>query len=132
MKSIKYEVIVEPFAERHFIKSFEKKYKGAWDFTLRTIIEEFEKIDILFLKKIAEYITDKNADIVVCKTEFKISSTQESRHSSGNRCIVAINKNTNQVCILLVYGKTDLSSKNETTQWKEMIKEHYPKYKYLF
>ncbi len=128
MKSIKYEVIFESFTERHFIKTFSKKYKGAWDFTLKTLTEEFEKIDILFLKSIAEYITDKEADIAICKTEFKISGTQESRHGSGNRCIIALHKNTNKVCVLLVYNKNDLGSINETAGWKNLVKENYPEY----
>jgi len=34
MKSTKYKVIFEPFTQRHFIKSFAKKYKRAWGFTL--------------------------------------------------------------------------------------------------
>lgn len=61
MKYIKYEVIFEVFTERHFIKGFQKKYKSAWDFTLKNIIEEFEQIDLLFLKSTAEYITNKIA-----------------------------------------------------------------------
>ena len=125
---IKYEVIVEPFAERHYIRTFAKKYKKAWDFTRKIIIEEFEKFDVLFLKTIAEEITDRNADVVICKTEFKISGTQESRHGSGNRCIVAKHKNTNKICVLLVYHKNDLGGGSETANWKKVIKENYPNY----
>ncbi len=131
MKSTKYEVIFELFTERHFIRTFAKKYKGAWDFTLRTITEEFEKIDFLFLRSIAEYITDKQADVVICKTEFKISGTQESRHGSGNRCIVAMHRNTNKVCVLLVYHKNDLRGSNETAGWKAIVKDNYPEYRNL-
>lgn len=119
MKSTRHEVIFEPFTERHFIRTFAKKYKGAWDFTLRTITEEFEKIDVLFLKSIAEYITDKNANIAICKTEFKISGTQESRHGSGNRCIVAIHKN-------------GLGGGSETGNWINLVKENYPEYSKIF
>ena len=126
--TMKYEVISEPFTERHYIKSFFKKYKGAWDFTFTLLIEEFKQIDILFLKSIAEYITDKDADIVICKTEFKISGTQESRHGSGNRCIVAIHRSTSIVHVLLVYNKNDLGSGNETASWKNLVKENYPEY----
>lgn len=128
MKSIKYEVIFKPFTERHFIKTFEKKYKSAWDFTLKSITEEFEKIGILFLKSIAEEITDKNSDVVICKTEFKISGTQESRHGSGNRCIVAMHKDINKVYVLLVYHKNDLGGGSETGNWKNLVKENYPEY----
>jgi len=129
MKSIKYVVTIQPFAERHFIKTFEKKYKRAWELTLQAITEEFEKIDILFLKSIAEPITDKKGDVVICKTEFKISGTRDSRHASGNRCIVAMCKSTATVHVLLVYAKTDIHGSNETTKWKGLIKENYPEYR---
>lgn len=124
----KYTVVIETFAERHYIKTFARKYKKAWNFTLEVLLEEFSKLDILLIKAIAEEITDKNADIVICKMEFKISGTQESRHGSGNRCIVAKHKNTNKVCVLLVYHKNDLGSGNETANWKNVIKENYPEY----
>jgi len=130
MNSINYEVIFEPFTERHFIKSFAKKYKGAWDFTLRFLEKEFEQIDLLFLKNVAETIVDSK-EIKICKTEFKIASTEQSRHGSGNRCIVALHKDTNTVCVLLVYHKNNLGHGNETAQWKQIIKDNYPKYKDL-
>ena len=130
MKSINYTVIFESFTERHFIRSFAKKYKGAWDFTLRIITEEFRQIDLLFLKKTAETIVDSK-EVKICKTEFKISGTQESRHGSGNRCIVAVHKGTSKVCVLLVYGKTDLHSHNETEEWKSIIRENYQEYREL-
>ncbi len=126
--SIKYEVYIESFADRHYIKTFAKKYKKAWDFTLGVLIEEFEKFDVLLSKTIAEEITDKKADVVICKTEFKISGTQESRHGSGNRCIVAKCKNPDKIRVLLVYCKNDLGGGNETANWKRIIKENYPEY----
>ena len=128
MTSINYAVTFEPFTERHFIRSFAKKYKGAWDFTFRLLRQEFEQIDLLFLKNIAEIIVNTK-DIKICKTEFKISGTNQSRHGSGNRCIVAIHENTNTISVLLVYGKTDLSGHNETLEWKRLIAENYPEYK---
>ncbi|KKR79775.1 MAG: hypothetical protein UU24_C0002G0011 [Candidatus Nomurabacteria bacterium GW2011_GWA2_40_9] len=126
-----YQVTIELFAERHFIRTFAKKYKGAWDTTLDLLLAEFKFIDALFLKNTAEYITNKDADIVICKTEFKIAGTQESRHGSGNRCIVAIHKKSNQVKVLLVYYKTDLGGGSETGNWKNLIKESYKEYKDL-
>ena len=123
-----YEVIIESFTERHFIKTFAKKYKGAWDLTLGFLVAEFKFIDVLFLKNTAEYITDRWADIALCKTEFKIAGTRISRHASGNRCIVAVHKNTSTIHVLLVYGKTDLSGGNETANWKNIIRENYRQY----
>lgn len=126
--STSYEVIIEPFADRHFIRTFAKKYKKAWDFTLSALVREFQSFNVILEKSIAEEITDRNADVVICKTEFKISGTQKSRHGSGNRCIVAKHKNTNKICVLLVYNKNDLGGGNETANWKRVIKENYPDY----
>lgn len=126
--STNYVVTIEPFADRHYIRTFAKKYKKAWDFTLSAIIREFQSFDVILEKSIAEEITDKNAEVVICKTEFKISGTQESRHGSGNRCIVAKHKNANKVCVLLVYHKNDLGGGNETANWKNVIRENYPEY----
>lgn len=130
MKSIEYKVTVEPFAERHYIKSFAKKYKGAWDFTFNLLTKEFEQIDLLFQKNIAETITD-SGNIKICKTEFKIAGTNQSRHGSGNRCIVAVHKDTNLVNVLLIYHKTHLGDGNETAKWKQVVKNNYPNYRGL-
>ena len=127
MKSTNYPVIFESFTDRHFIKTFAKKYKGAWDLTLKIITEEFSQIDLLFLKNTAETIVDLE-NLKICKTEFKIAGTQESRHGSGNRCIVAIHKDANKVCVLLVYNKNDLGGGNETANWKNVVKENYSEY----
>ena len=124
---MRYEVTFEPFTERHFIKTFIKKYKGSWDHTYKGLILEFTFFDMLFEKSVAETIVDLN-DVKICKTEFKIAGTQDSRHSSGNRCIVAKHKNINKICVLLVYHKNDLGGGNETANWKKVIKENYPDY----
>jgi hypothetical protein len=126
--STKYEVFVESFADRHYIRTFAKKYKKAWDFTFSVLKEEFEKFDFLLQRTIAEEITDRNADVVICKTEFKISGTQESRHGSGNRCIVAKHTKTKKICVLLVYNKNNIGNGNETTKWKNIIRDNYPEY----
>lgn len=125
---MEYSVIFEDFTERHFIKSFERKYKKNWYLTQQSLAQEFARVDILFLKSIAEIIVDV-PEVKICKTEFKIAGTQESRHGSGNRCIIAIHKEECEVRVLLVYGKTDFSSRNETAEWKEIIKANYPSYK---
>jgi hypothetical protein len=121
-------VLIEDFAQSHFIKSFKKKYKGAWDVTWAGINEELKRIDTLIGQTaIVETITH-SGDIRICKTEFRVHGTKESRHASGNRCIVAVHKNTNTVNVLLVYGKTDMGGGNETTNWKNLIKENYLQY----
>jgi len=129
---MKYEVVFGHFAERHFIHSFAKKYKGAWDKTLKALVIEFTYADLLFQKSIAETIcVSADNNVRVCKTEFKITGTEVSRHGSGNRCIIAIHTGETKVCVLLVYAKTDLRPSNETAEWKALVKAQYPEYKPL-
>lgn len=122
-----YFVQIEGFAERHFIKSFEKKHKTHWDFTLRAIIAELERIDTLLLTSRAETICDAG-DIKIVKTKFTVAGTKESAKTSGNRCIVAWHKDKQFVSVLLVYAKTDITGDKETAQWKKLVKENYPTY----
>ncbi|MDO8604049.1 MAG: hypothetical protein Q7K40_01420 [bacterium] len=119
-----FSVMIEDFAERHFIKSFQKKYQGKWDITRLAIVAELERVDNLLLTDRAETISDVEG-VQIIKTKFRIAGTKESAKSSGNRCIVALNKEKQSVSVLLVYTKTDLSSKNETAEWKAIIKEEY-------
>ncbi|MFZ2969559.1 MAG: hypothetical protein WA063_00260 [Minisyncoccia bacterium] len=126
--SIKYSVNIEKYVERHFIKSFEKKYHRAWDITMEALIREFQSFDVLLTHTIAEMITE-TPDIKICKVEFKVAGSNQSRHSSGNRCIVAVHKDTNIVNILLIYHKNDIGAGNETAKWKQIIKNNYPDYR---
>ncbi len=126
--STSYAIIIKPYAQRHYIKNFEKKYKGAWDVTWRAVVEEFKRIDSLLQISIASEINDRD-NIKICKTEFRVAGTKESRKSSGNRCIIAINKEIGVIYVLLVYHKNDLGNGNETAAWKNMIKENYPEYR---
>jgi hypothetical protein len=122
-----YTVTIEHFAERHYIKSFQKKHKKYWDITLRAIVAEFERIDNLLLTDRAEIITSI-ATIKIIKAKFKIARSSESAKSSGNRCIVCVDEDKRQVSILLVYSKTDLGEGNETDKWKTLVRENYPQY----
>lgn len=126
-----YSVQIENFAERHFIKSFEKKYKAHWDITLRAITAELERIDMLLLTDRAETICDVDG-VKIIKTKFRIFGTKESAKTSGNRCIAAWHQEKQFVSLLLVYGKTDLSGHNETAEWQRIIKNNYSEYKHLF
>lgn len=125
--SIKYSVNIEKYVERHFIKSFRKKYRRAWDITIDALIREFQSFDILINKSIAEMITETSG-IKICKVEFKIAGTNKSRKSSGNRCIVAVHKDVSLVNVLLIYHKNDLGNGRETTKWKQIVKNNYPDY----
>ena len=125
--SIKYSVNIEEYVERHFIKSFRKKYRLSWDITIDALVREFQSFDVLINKSIAEIITE-TSEIKICKVEFKIAGTNKSRKSSGNRCIVAVHKDVSLVNILLIYHKNDLGGGHETTKWKQIVKNNYPDY----
>lgn len=127
---MKYEVIFRPFTERHFIRTFAKKYKGAWGKTLKSLVVEFTFADVLFDKSIAETICiSADNDVRICKTEFKILGTEVSRHASGNRCIIAVCKSTETVHVLLVYSKGDIRGSNETVGWQTVIRDNYSEYR---
>ncbi|MEK7103603.1 MAG: hypothetical protein AAB870_04615 [Patescibacteria group bacterium] len=129
---MRYTVVFAPFTDRHYTRTFAKKYKGAWDKTRRALVVEFTFADLLFDKSIAETIcVSADNDVRICKTEFKILGTEVSRHASGNRCIIAVQKSTAIVHVLLVYSKSDIGGTNETARWKSIIKDNYPEYKGL-
>jgi hypothetical protein len=123
-----YPVYTEDFAERHFIKKFSKKYKKHWDTTLTAITAQLSRIDVLIDLGRADIITETSLFKII-KTQFRVDGTQESTKSSGCRCIIAWHTEEKFVSILLVYGKTDLSGKNETAEWVSLIKDNYPLYK---
>jgi len=125
--STNYVVIIEKYVERHYIKKFQKKYKSFWDTTWRGIIEELKRFDALLETDIADEIVCAN-DIFIYKTEFRVAGTKYSRKNSGNRCIIAVYKETREIKILLVYHKDDIGGNNETATWKKIVRENYKSY----
>ncbi|MFM2414408.1 MAG: hypothetical protein RI911_101 [Candidatus Parcubacteria bacterium] len=125
-----YTVIFESYSERHFIKSFEKKYHSAWEITREALQREFQSFDILPLRSIAECIHERD-NVALYKTEFKVAGTKESRKTSGNRCIVAVHRIEKRVHVLLVYAKTDAKGARETDWWEAQIAAAYSQYRHL-
>lgn len=119
-----YSVKIEEYALRHYIKTFEKKYKHAWDIALKAIISELERIDKLQQTDKAEIISSIG-NLKIVKVNFRIPGRPESAKSSGNRIIVGVDVLDKKVRVLLVYGKTDLNGGNETAEWKKIIKREY-------
>jgi hypothetical protein len=128
--SIKYTVTIEKFTERHYIKTFHKKYGRAWEVTLEAMVREFQSFDVLIDSKLTDIICGSES-IKICKFDFRVAGTNESRHGSGNRCIVATDKLKSTVSVLLVYGKTDIGGNKETATWKNIIRANYPQYRDL-
>jgi hypothetical protein len=65
------------------------------------------------------------------KANFRVAGTKFSRKTSGNRYIASLDKNKNEIKILLIYYKNDIGNKNETFTWKKIIKTNYDDYDFL-
>lgn len=129
--STDYAVIIEKFAESHYIKLFEKKYRKRWDVTLRAIVEELQRIEALIGQNAYIETLCELGETKLMKLEFKIAGTNESRHSSGNRCIVAVRTDIETAFVLLAYAKSDVRGQRETDWWKGLIRDNYPEYQSL-
>ncbi len=128
----KYKVVLEDYAAKHFLfkKYSKKKLRSVFEKPKRSLFLIIEKVDLAIKTNIVDVITDKHADIVICKVEFKIYP-KDSPKKSGNRCIVAQDKSRNEVRILFAYHKSDIKGAHETLWWKRIVKDQYPVYKDL-
>ena len=125
MDQHKYKVVFEDFTKRHFIKNFEKKYKSQWNKTQEDIIFVCEHIENMLLTKRAVLISVADNCRLV-KLDFAIFGIKISPKASGNRCILFLDDDMGIVKILLVYSKNDISTHDETQEWKNIIKAQYP------
>jgi len=131
IKGQDFRVIFSDFAEKHFCKSFFKKYKRQWIETGKTIrstlehAHQFEKTSLIDNIKFSQ-----NDAIGIFKLDFRVAGTNTSPKTSGNRVIFAVCNNTCRIEILLVYGKDHCAKNQSETQWiLEQIKQNFPEYK---
>ena len=125
-----YSIHIRPYAERHFIKTFEKKYPRAWNITLDAIRAQLSRVDSFLETTKAEIIISCDTWHLL-KCEFAVAGTRESPHASGNRYIVYMDEEKHECHILLVFYKWDYSWQ-ETNWWKLQIRENYPELKEVF
>lgn len=136
MSTNDYSVFIEDFADRHYIRSFAKKYKGKqWDITLIAIKEILSRYDNIAPNN---HSIDSKLDIVcqcngyiLVKLDFRIAGSNISAKSSGNRVVAAVDTTKKIIKILLVYSKNDISPPNETSKWKNMVTDFYPEFSEL-
>lgn len=120
------------YAEGHYIKKFERKYKEKWKETRDSIESFLERIDtVIGVTNRAEVIF-VSGKLKIIKLEFKIAGTNESAKSSGNRAIVFIDDENRNCDILLVYSKNEICQPNETQKWQSEIKTNFPEIWKLF
>ncbi|MCK9187342.1 MAG: hypothetical protein PHS16_03145 [Candidatus Colwellbacteria bacterium] len=122
-----YEVSFDPYAERHFIKDFKKKYRKRWDDTRKTMEFSLARIANLEGKKLIDKLGPSNNNTLIAKYDFKVDKNEESPKKSGNRCIIEVCNKTLAVKVLLVYGKNHINRprNQETVWWKEIIKDQF-------
>jgi len=120
-----YSVSFNPFSDKHFCKKFAKKYKTHWIVTQKALKIELSRPDVILSRSMGDIIAEKG-NIQICKIEFRVAGTKESRKASGNRCIIVVDRALKAVQIVLVYHKNDLpKSGGETTNWKNLVKENF-------
>lgn len=124
MESQNYNVEFEPFAERYYIKAFEKKYKSAWVKTRADVEEVCRRIDAMLEYRRADLISSVDQYKLV-KLDFAVEGTRISPKKSGNRCILLIDEDVRLVRVLMVYSKNDVSPPNETDKWKAIIRQNF-------
>ena len=124
-------VYYKEYANSHFRKQFEKKYKGKqWEKTENSFLEDLRRL------RTPNNMTQQSSQIDelkykddkwLFKYDFRIAGTNESSKSSGNRIIGYIDHKANRLEILIIYGKVDLpKNKGETQYIFDTIKEIYP------
>lgn len=123
-----YNVYISKYAQRFFIKSFNKKYKGAWDDTLSAVISTVERIDNTLLYDRADVLKFGDTTKLV-KLSFAVSGRRESPKGSGNRCVLFVDEELRKVEILIMYHKSDLPKNTGETQYiNTTVKEVFPDY----
>lgn len=136
MSTNEYAIFIEEFAQKHYIKSFAKKYKGKqWDITLSAIKSILIRYDNIAPNNIS---TESKLDVIcpcneyiIVKLDFTIAGSGVSAKTSGNRIVAAVCPEKKIIRILLVYSKNDIGPPSETAKWKNIVSQHYEEFKSL-
>ena len=122
-----YLVHISPYAQRHFIKRFEKDFPGRqWAVTLDSIREDLKRVRALASTSQVDELRHAEG-YWLFKYDFTVALSKKSPKSSGNRCLVFLDSSSHQLWILLLYGKDDLPKRiSETEYLNQIMKEEYP------
>lgn len=130
-------VCFSDYAKKHFLKRFQKDYKGKiWYYTEESIFQDLSRLGI------SNNTTQRSSQIDelkykdnhwLAKYDFRIAGSKQSTKDSGNRCIVHINGDKQLITILLIYNKNDLpKNKAETAYIYDTIRKEYKELEQLF
>lgn len=136
MSTNEYSVFIEKFAESHYCRVFEKKYRGKqWGITLKAIKETLSRYDNIAPNHKSNYskldVICPCGDYVLIKLDFTVAGSNISAKSSGNRVVAAVDSNKKIIKILLVYSKNDIGPPNETVKWRNIVAQYYDEFKKL-
>ena len=124
---VPFRVVIDPFAEKHYVKDFQKKYKSHWSIARKAIVAQLNNVDLLIdsgrMTPPIYQSTDRQH--AIHKHSFAIAGMKQSAKSSGNRLILYIDYKLRTVSILLLYGKNRIGSPNETAKWRAVIEKQY-------
>lgn len=123
-----YRVTFEEYAQKHYIKDFEKKYKSQWKVTYRALLAELRHLDRLVENCRTNppiHMTQDRTQWIL-KHEFVIAGQKISRKASGCRLVAHIDENQKKISILLIYHKNHVGkAANETAWWDSIVKAEY-------
>ncbi len=126
--SVPFRVVFDAFAEKHYIKDFQRDYKSHWLTTRKAIVAQFNSIDLLLktgrLTSAIFLSADRNH--AIHKHSFAVAGTRQSAKSSGNRIILYVNYELHTVHVLLVYRKDHMGPPNETAKWQSVLAKQFP------
>ena len=126
---IDYRVVFSDYANRHFLKRFEKDYKGKrWLVTQKSILAQLRRVHALQDTQQVDQLFYGDG-FLIFKYDFAVAQTYISAKKSGNRCLVFLDKKTNLQTILVIYGKTDLpKNQSENSYIQNVIKSEFALY----
>ena len=137
VSSTLFNVSYKEYAKSHFLKEFEKKYKGKqWEKTESSIFEDLKRL------RVKNNTTQQSSQIDelkhkneywLFKYDFRIAGSNQSTKSSGNRIVGFIDNMQNQLDILLIYSKNDLPKNKKETQYiEDVISQNYHEIEEIF
>lgn len=121
------------YAQRHFLKRFQKDNPGRqWAITYDSIQEDLSRISYVDYDLQQTQLVDElwhKDDFWIFKYDFKIAGKKESTKNSGNRCIVFLDSSKKLIEILIIYSKGDLPKNMGEQQFIEStLKDNFTDY----
>jgi hypothetical protein len=112
-----YRVLVGAYCTRHFIKRFEKDYRGRrWEVTFSSIEQDLRRIHALQATQQVDELKS-GSGCLLYKYDFTVAQSDVSPKASGNRCTVFLDIETHAQTIVLLYGKNDIPKNQHETSW---------------